>query len=565
MKNLKPSILPVALLSLALAMAGTLAPGPAGPSPATSSFIVQSIDAATAAAAVLAAGGGVERELGIINAVEARLTASQRRQLDRQVATARVWADREVAVSGKGGGKMAGGGKDPFGVPAASFPILVGADRLQAEGITGHGVTVAVLDTGLWRHNTLKFDSTDRKRILAAYDAVAGRITSEKKSDDASGHGTHVMSIALGSDRDDNGNFVSIAPDADLVSVRAFGEDGNGTYADVIYGLQWLLRHQNAYGIDVVNLSFSAEPRSHYWDDPINQAVMRLWQSGMVVVASAGNRGPDAMTIGVPGNVPYVITVGAMGDSTLPITATEEHVAVFSSAGPTVEGFVKPEIIAPGGKLSGVMSFGGHRIALDHPEFAFSKRFFHMSGTSQSAAVVTGIVALMLQRSPQLTPDEVKLRLIDSARPAVYKSGKGSLAYSVFQQGAGLVDAYRAAHATATGSANHGLDIAADLAGSHHFRGPANAFKKGDRYVYYVADEQGNLLGDGFLWSDKYSAAQGFVWSEAFLWSDALIWSEAFLWNEAFLWSDAFLWSEAFLWSDTLAEPMSINHWVPQE
>ena len=101
------------------------------------------------------------------------------------------------------------------------------------------------------------------------------------------------------------------------------------------------------YGIRVLNLSFSAAPQSHYWDDPINQAVMALWQAGVVVVASAGNTGPDAMTIGVPGNLPYIITVG-VSDGMTPQTFDDDYLASFSSCGPTAEGFVKPEIVAPG-------------------------------------------------------------------------------------------------------------------------------------------------------------------------------------------------------------------------
>ena len=88
----------------------------------------------------------------------------------------------------------------------------------------------------------------------------------------------------------------------------------------------------------MLNLSFSATPQSHYWDDPLNQAVMAAWQAGIVVVASAGNSGPDPMTVGVPGNVPYIITVGAMTDNYTPYEPADDRLASFSSAGPTFEG-----------------------------------------------------------------------------------------------------------------------------------------------------------------------------------------------------------------------------------
>ena len=106
----------------------------------------------------------------------------------------------------------------------------------------------------------------------------------------------------------------------------------------------------------MLNLSFGAAPQSYYWDDPLNQAVMAAWRAGIVVVASAGNDGPDPMTINVPGNVPYVITVGALTDSNTPYNYADDKLASFSSTGPTYEGFVKPELVSPGGHIKASMS-----------------------------------------------------------------------------------------------------------------------------------------------------------------------------------------------------------------
>jgi subtilisin family serine protease len=244
---------------------------------------------------------------------------------------------------------------------------------------------------------------------------------------------------------------------------------------------------------------------------------MRAWQAGIVVVASAGNTGPDPMTIGVPGNTPYIITVGAMTDNYTPGDPTDDVLASFSSAGPTAEGFVKPEIVAPGGHLLGMMDKES-KLAIEHPEFFDGKFYFTMSGTSQAAAVVSGIVALMLQAEPYLTPDDVKCKLMASARPAV--KSDGTLAYSVFQQGAGVVNAYDAVYATDLTCANRGLDVDADLADTAHFRGRANG------------DENGNYYVEGL---------------------------------EGYIWSDGFIFSDGFIWSDGLTEPASVNVWVPQE
>ncbi len=145
---------------------------------------------------------------------------------------------------------------------------------------------------------------------------------------------------------------------------------------------------------------------------------MEAWRAGIVVVASAGNRGPSAMTIGVPGNIPYIITVGAMTDNYTPADGSDDYLASFSSAGPTVEGFVKPDLVAPGGHARALMD-QATTLANAHPDFHDGGQYFQMSGTSQAAAMVTGVVALMLEASPQLTPDEVKFRLMDTANPAL--------------------------------------------------------------------------------------------------------------------------------------------------
>ena len=289
--------------------------------------------------------------------------------------------------------------------------------------------------------------------------------------------------------------------------MRAFDDEGVGSYADVIRGLQWVVDNRSTYNIRVLNLSFSAPPQSHYWDDPLNQAVMAAWKAGIVVVASAGNTGPDPMTIGVPGNVPYIITAGAMTDDYSPTDGRDDRLTSFSSAGPTYEAFVKPEVVAPVGHIRGLMK-NDHRIVNEHSAHYLGNNSFEMSGTSQSAAVVSGIVALMIDQDPGLTPDEVKYRLMAAARPAV--DDNGDLAYTIFQQGAGMVNAYDAVHPTLTGYANQGLDINADLSGSAHFQGRANRDVDGN---YYIEGLSGYMWNDGFMWNDSYPFDDDYVFS----------------------------------------------------
>ena len=220
----------------------------------------------------------------------------------------------------------------------------------------------------------------------------------------------------------------------------------------------------------MLNLSFSAEPVSLYWDDPLNQAVMAAWQSGLVVVAAAGNGGPNPGTIGVPGDVPYIVTVGALSDGFTPVDPADDYLTTFSSAGPTDEAHIKPDLVAPGGHILGLMDWDDTFLGSFFPEARRTFPYFEISGTSPAAAIVSGVVALMLEDAPQLTPDEVKCKLIASALPAV--DGTGDLAYSVFQQGAGLVDAAGATINPQSGCANQGLDIGRDLSGAEHYVGP---------------------------------------------------------------------------------------------
>ena len=230
-------------------------------------------------------------------------------------------------------------------------------------------------------------------------------------------------------------SYYGIAPDAALIVVNAFGEQSQGSYPDVIRCLDWVWQNQPQFSIRVVNLSFSATPQSHYWDDLINQAVMRLWQAGIVVVASAGNTGPNAMTIGVPGNVPYIVTVDAMTNSDTPDDRRDDRLTWFTAAGPTQEGFVKPDLVAPGGHRRGVMPKDGY-IPRTFQQFHDGKSYFAMSGTSQATAMF-----------PQ----------VESA-------------------------------------ANQGLDLAADIEGTTHYRGRANRDANSNYYIEGL---------DGFMWNDS--------------------------------------------------------------
>ena len=560
----------VAVLATALAVVALLWPV----SPEATSVLVQGRDVAVVAAAVQAAGGTVTHELGIIDAVAAELSESQIESVGRMAGVKRVVANRGVTTAGK-----------PVKDPSANaifdsvFPTLIEADRVHAENNLGSDATIAVLDTGVWITDGLTFDYSGSARIDAVSDARTDewlRVKSGNTKDD-NGHGSHITSVAASSLLTDEGLYNGIAPGAGIFTIVAFDAEGNGTYADVIRGIDVAV--QNVGWIRVLNLSIGAPVQTHYWDDPLNQAVMRAWQAGLVVVTSVGNTGPDPQTVQVPGNVPYVITVGAMTDNDTPLDLSDDRLASFSSTGPSYEGFVKPEILAPGGHVLGLMPDYA-TLPQTYPEFYDGGQYFTMSGTSQAAAVVSGVVALMLTADDSLTPDDVKCRLLASARPFTHPDD--TLAYSVFQQGAGVINAYDAVHSTATGCANEGMDIDLDLQGVYHYGGRASMDAYGNYFIMgldgdgYTWDgtfystsgypwSNGYIFTDGYTFTDGYLFTDGTINADGYIWTDGYTFTDGYPWNNGYIFTDGYPFTDAYPFTDTLFEPMSVNVWVPQE
>lgn len=530
----------------------------------TQSYIISSVNYQLLKEKVLALNVEPSHELAIINAVAVDLNQSQLSQLQNNL---------DVHVSQNHSVELTGGkawGKRKW-QPKSVVNDLIDATSAHAARNFGDAVTIGFLDTGLDQLEGtssglgLSTDLYGRDKFWGTYDAITNSISNY--SNEESGHGTHVASIAGNADYDVYGKVYGVAPNASLVGIKAFDAEGKATYADVIRGIDWALQVKDQINLRVLNMSFSGPARSYYWDDPLNQAVMKAWQAGIVVVASAGNSGPDPMTVGVPGNVPYIITVGAMTDNYTESYSDDDKLATFSAAGPTFEGFVKPEIVAPGGHLSGLMAFDT-QIVQEHPEFHDGGRYFEMSGTSQAAGVVSGVVALMLTQDPTLTPDEVKCRLMDSAHAAF--NNNGELAYSVFQQGSGMVNAADALTSTASGCANQALDIAQDLEGSKHFSGPANINSDGNFYVEGLGDEyvwkldQSILDGDTVIWRMNY-AENALDWKNIAS-TDTVIWRMN-------LETDTVIWRmnvemDTVIWRMSVADSstgINVNNWVEQQ
>jgi len=438
----------------------------AAPAPSYSvRVIVQGTSVEDAAAAVRANGGRVTAEIGIINAVVAEVPQNSLDRLAETPGVIRVTLDRPVQTAG-----------NPVNV---EFSKAIGAKEVWDTGNLGAGVTVAFLDTGIDPTFASLRRSPDgnTNRILAYYDVMSGQLYERRhlrrSPKDPNGHGTYVAGIVGNSMYEQrDGEYRGVAPAANLVAVRVLDETGMGTYADVLQGIDWVVQNKDTYNIRVLNISMYAMPVAPYWADPYNLATMAAWQAGIVVVTSAGNGGPAPLSIGVPGNTPYVITVGAFTDNYTPEDFSDDYVAPFSATGPTLDAFVKPDLVAPGAHVISLMRKNTY-LGRQHPDNQIRGHYFEMAGTSVSAAVVSGIATLMLSENPDLTPDQVKYRLTMTARPQ-FSEYTGEAAYSIWEQGAGRVWAPDAVFTDIEGEANKGLDLAADLAGQgpeEHYQG----------------------------------------------------------------------------------------------
>jgi serine protease AprX len=267
------------------------------------------------------------------------------------------------------------------------------------------------------------------------------------------GHGTHVAGIIGGNGSASSGTYKGVAPAANLINLKTSDAFGMTYESDVVAAMQWAYNNKAAYNIRVVNLSMNSTVAQSYHTSPLSAAVEILWFNGIVVVVSAGNNGTAAgpSTLYPPANDPFVITVGASEDKGT-ASLTDDTLAVFSAYGTTGDGFAKPELVAPGrnivAPLGGLLNF----VFDTHPLHRVNDYYFRMSGTSMSAPVVTGAVALLLQDEPNLTPDQVKYRLMNTAN-------RNWTNYNASQSGAGQLDIYAAVYGTSTQSANTGMTV----------------------------------------------------------------------------------------------------------
>ena len=280
------------------------------------------------------------------------------------------------------------------------FPVIDGATGAWPQGIDGEGIGIALIDSGA-------ADLTDFAGRLTHVDFDA----TIPDDGDTSGHGTFVAGVAGG--RSTDGRYTGIAPGSRLFALDVQRGDMVLT-SDIINALGWVVANRDRHGIRVVNLSLSETTPSAYRTSALDAAVESVWRAGVVVVVSAGNLGADSVDF-APANDPFVITVGAT-DSNFTATAADDAQATWSSRGTTVDGFAKPELLAPGRAIVAPVPAGTALDAIAPPDNHVEPGYLRMNGTSASAPQVAGAVALLLERRPDLTPDQVKWLLRESAR-----------------------------------------------------------------------------------------------------------------------------------------------------
>jgi serine protease AprX len=389
--------------------------------------------------------------------------------------------------------------------------------------LTGSGVTVAVLDTGIAVHPDLGWRTS---RVVGWVDLVNGR----PNPYDDNGHGTHVAGIVAGDgtaarEGRYNARLDWTASGASLVGVKVLDGQGSGSASTVIAGINWCIDHRRQYNIRVLNLSLGHPVAESFRTDPLCLACERAWQAGIVVVCAAGNMGrsmPDDPTsptaygtILSPGNDPQVITVGAtntMGTATL----GDDRVTTYSSRGPSaIDLILKPDIVAPGNNIESLaapdsllfQSYPDNRIQPACYSGVGPVRYFRLSGTSMACPLVAGVAALLLQSDPSLKPDMIKARLMVSATK--------SFSVDPLSCGAGLLNA-PAALITRIDAPLHALS-------------PSTSLTDQGLVGIVTSVNQNNVIwGNNLIWGDNKTAARAIYGAASWSWDGSLtsgIWS----------------------------------------
>lgn len=426
------AVIPALLLSACLQIS-VAEYNPAG----TKSALVVADTTQTARDEVLAAGGTVSHSLPVLNAVGAKLPAEVIEKLSLNTKIRSVVIDEnlpgdKLPSSPESNQNSKPQMRDPV-APPQNYWLTKLLNR-RDHRLTGEGIGIAIIDTGIAANDP---EIGWLPNVIARYNSITD--TEGGDVNDATGHGTHLSSLIYG----DGKSLQGIAPNAALAVVKAFDTESHAYFLDVIRAVQWVIENKNRLGIRVLNMSVSASSEIPYFADPLNQAVTAAWNSGLVVVVSAGNQGPEPHSVTAPGNNPWVITVGA---ASVAETSSSAEVPHFSGRGPTTLGHIKPNLIAPGVRLAGYVGDKSRRPSNEAVELT-ENGLWVASGASQASAVVAGMVTLLLEARPELSNHDVKCILANTATPL---KNTDHLIGSPLTQGRGLINITSALASNAT-------------------------------------------------------------------------------------------------------------------
>jgi serine protease AprX len=499
-------------VAAATLMGTGIGPTSAGPGDGALVPVIVEGGADAAAAEVLRLGGVVDRELAVLDGLRARVPAGAVEALARVEGVGTVTPDGSLtSLDEKWGDDTTGEGRDASALTGSwqaardqgsVFTVTrdTGAQTVWGKQdpnnggrkLTGHGVGVAVIDTGIARVPGLDGPG----KVVNGPDLSLDSQSADLRHLDGYGHGTHMAGLIAGRDsavptggEATPDHFVGMAPDARIVNVKAGAADGSVDVSQVIASIDWVVTNRRSHDIRVLNLSYGTDSAQSHQLDPLAHAVENAWRAGIVVVVAAGNDGeygPRPLTM--PAIDPFVIAVGSSNHQGTP-RPDDDRVGAWTNTGTTAR---RPDLLAPGKSLVS-LRVPGSFADVGHPEGRVygdrSGRLFRGSGTSQSAAVVSGAVALLLQRNPNLTPDQVKGLLKASADRLI---ADGSAV-----QGAGVLDvkgavellekgappAYAQSHTRATGTGS--LDAAR---GGVHMTDPLNGIAlRGEQDIFGLA------------------------------------------------------------------------------
>jgi serine protease AprX len=434
-------------------------------------------------------GAGVRKRLDLIGAVAIDITAGKLAVLSKQPGLT-ITPDSSVHLTGTISSDQ-------------MWPYESGVSKLwgTATSPAPPAPTIAIVDSGI-EANRADFGNGSR---------VVGNVTltgsTANTPGDGRGHGTFVAGIAAGS----ADHYAGAAPNAGILSIDVMDDTGTARTSDVIAACDFILANKSKYNIRVANFSLHSAGFNHFYNDPLDRAVEKLWFNGVFVVAAAGNYGSATGPSGVmhaPGNDPFVMTVGAV-DIGNKIAVGDDTNAPWSAYGYTEDGFAKPEIGAPGRYMIGPVPQGS-TLVVQKPGNVVAPGYIQLSGTSFAAPVVAGVAAQLIARHPDWTPDQIKGALMMSAKP-VPQARPGS---------------------TGVGQLNAGK--AGDLKGTPP--SPNLALNR------FVVSGSGSMSFDAASWAEMVAANAS--WADA-SWADAS-WADA-SWSAA-SWADA-SWADAS-WAD---------------